>query len=320
MPLDHYVSQVHLKKFYSPTLDDQMYAIRKSDLFTYIARSQDVCRTREGSTNTYLREQRRIEDFLETVEPNYNTALINLTTGNVDRECIQTFAGFMTYVLCCSPAAMRIQSEPLRKVVETTATLMEKRGLLPPIPAELGSTNIGQLLRDEVIDIKIDPKYPQALGIDNIVQLANMFGNFSWDVLINEYQDNPFFTSDFPVAIEETNDPRILNRIVPLAPNVAIRIRPDLRQGDGRFDPNFSRFRCRSRKIGREEIIRLNRIIVRCAEDNIFYRDNHEWIPAFVEKNRSYRIEPYSRTIRVGSGELIIFTQRLSCTGASKGA
>jgi hypothetical protein len=30
------------------------------------------------------------------------------------------------------------------------------------------------------------------------------------------------------VAIEETEDWRLLNRIVPLAPNVAVRIRPDL--------------------------------------------------------------------------------------------
>ena len=32
MPLDHYIPQVHLKKFYSPVLGERMYAIRKSDL------------------------------------------------------------------------------------------------------------------------------------------------------------------------------------------------------------------------------------------------------------------------------------------------
>ena len=35
MSLDHYVSQVHLKNFYSPALDGLMYATRKSDLKTF---------------------------------------------------------------------------------------------------------------------------------------------------------------------------------------------------------------------------------------------------------------------------------------------
>jgi hypothetical protein len=40
--------------------------------------------------------------------------------------------------------------------------------------------------------------------------------------------DSLFFTSDFPAAIEKTDDLRILNRIVPLAPNLVLRIRPNL--------------------------------------------------------------------------------------------
>ena len=63
MPLDHYVSQVHLKKFYSPALGNRMYAIRKSDLKVFTPRSEDVCRIMDGSTNAYLREDRAIEGF-----------------------------------------------------------------------------------------------------------------------------------------------------------------------------------------------------------------------------------------------------------------
>ncbi|MFZ0961102.1 MAG: hypothetical protein WAO35_09365, partial [Terriglobia bacterium] len=32
MPLDHYVSQVHLKQFFSPILGARLYATKKSDL------------------------------------------------------------------------------------------------------------------------------------------------------------------------------------------------------------------------------------------------------------------------------------------------
>jgi hypothetical protein len=75
MPLDHYVSQVHLKKFCSLALGDLMHAIRKTNLKYFTPSSKDVCRIMDGSTNAYLREDRAIEEFLKTIEPNYNAAL-----------------------------------------------------------------------------------------------------------------------------------------------------------------------------------------------------------------------------------------------------
>jgi len=75
MSLDHYVSQVHLKNFYSPALDGHMYAIRKSDLKKFPCTSRDVCRIENGSTNAYLKEDRAIEDFLLDVEPKYNASI-----------------------------------------------------------------------------------------------------------------------------------------------------------------------------------------------------------------------------------------------------
>ncbi len=64
MPLDHYVSQVHLKKFYSPMLRGRMYAIRKSDLKCFTPSSKAVCGIHDGSTNAYLREDRAMALYL----------------------------------------------------------------------------------------------------------------------------------------------------------------------------------------------------------------------------------------------------------------
>ena len=69
MPLDHYIPQVHLKKFYSPALGNRMYAIRKTDLKAFTPDSQSVCRIMDGSTNAYLKDNRAIEEFLKTIEP-----------------------------------------------------------------------------------------------------------------------------------------------------------------------------------------------------------------------------------------------------------
>src|ERR1017187_9148778 len=119
MPLDHYVSQVHLRNFYSPALDGLMYAIRKSDLKRFPTKSQDVCRIEEGSTNAYLTEDRAIEEFLKAVEPVYNASLRKLREHKIDHECVLCIAGFAAYVATCSPAAMRIHSGPLKASLES---------------------------------------------------------------------------------------------------------------------------------------------------------------------------------------------------------
>jgi hypothetical protein len=311
MPLDHYLPQVHLKKFYSPVLCNRMYAIRKRDLKVFTPRSEDVCRIMDGSTNAYLREDRAVEDFLKTIEPNYNVALEKLIAREVDNTCIYTIAGFVASVISCSPAGMRIGSGPLRSTVEITAAMMEARGVLPFPPPQLGNTTLTELLRDGAVSVTIDPKYPQAIGISSVLALTARFGNFTWEILHNDFDDSPFFTSDFPVAIEKTEDPFIVNRIVPLAPNLALRIRPDLTLDSGRTDFSFRNFGYRCRKVARKDLVKLNFLIVRCAEDCVFYRDDRPWVRPFVTKNRHYRIEPHNHKLKTPTGTLLVSTLRV---------
>src|SRR5437867_12890829 len=170
MPLDHYIPQVHLKKFYSPVLGDRMYAVRKTDLHAFTPNSKAVCAINDGSTNAYLREDRAVEEFLKTIEPNYNAALDKLIAGNIDRECIYTIAGFISYVITCSPAGMRTQSGPMKDVNETEYSMLEAQGLFPPPPPELAGTSLTELLSTGAIKVTVDPKYPQAIGISSILR------------------------------------------------------------------------------------------------------------------------------------------------------
>ncbi len=314
MPLDHYVSQVHLKRFYSPALGNRMYAIRKADLKTFTPNSESVCRVMDGSTNSYLLKDRVIEGFLKTIEPNYNPALENLTAGKIDSNCIYAIAGFVAYVVTCSPAGMRIQSMPLKRMVEHQAAVMDAQGAFPPPPAVLAGTNLTELLRDGAVEVMIDPKYPQAIGIDSILKFIHIFGNCKWEILQNDLKDSPFFTSDFPIAIEKTSDPRVLNRIVPLAPNLAVRIKPDISIDRTQIDLSFSKFSCVSRHIGHGDVVKINTLLVRCAEDAVFYRDNPSWVQPFIRKNQHYRIETCSEKLRTATGTLLFSTQSVVAT------
>jgi len=319
MPLDHYVSQVHLRNFYSPALGELMYAMRKSDLKRFTPNAHSVCRIEDGSTNAYIRENRAIEEFLKTIEPRYNSALANLIGDNIDQECIYTVAGFVAYVMTCSPTAMRISAAPLKSMVETWAVAADEHGLIPLPPQELGGRRLAELLSAGDIEITVDPKYPQAVGISSILRVVAAFGNFKWDVLHNRFDQSPFFTSDFPVAIEETVDWRIVNRIVPLAPNLAVRIRPDLTFDRKRADLSFTNFGYCSKSISRSELVEINRLIVRCAEDMIFFRDNSPWVQKFIAKNHNYRVEATTHKIAQGNGTLVISSQRIRPWRADRG-
>ena len=99
MALDRYVSQVHLKRFYSPGLGGKlMHAIRKTDLCYFTPNSAAVCRIEDGNTSPFLQEERAIEEFLRGIEPKYNPSVEKLSTNSIDYECIYTIAGFVSYI------------------------------------------------------------------------------------------------------------------------------------------------------------------------------------------------------------------------------
>ena len=268
-----------------------MHAIRKSDLKQFTPNAKSVCRIEEGNTNDYLTEPRAIEEFLKTVEGRYNDSVSALEEGKPDHEHVYAIAGFVAYVLTCSPTAMRINRGPLEGLLETTAKILDGLGMIPAPPAKLGGENLTQLLDSEKIEFKVDPKYPQAIGIGNILQRVASFGNFHWDVLINDHKDCPFFTSDFPVGNETTSDPRVLNRIIPLTPAIAIRIRPNLGISPDIATFEFGEFSIERHKLRRQEAIEINRSLVRAAEDLVFFNDDQPWIARFVERNRHFRVE-----------------------------
>jgi hypothetical protein len=312
MPLDHYVSQVHLKNFYAPALGELLHAFRKSDSKKFSARTQDVCRVPDHNTNPFLQQPRAIEDFLKGVEPKYNTSLEKIRNDKIDHECIHCIAGFVAYVVTCSPAALRINAGPLKGAVEAMARLADAKGALNKAPPSLGSKSLTELLDEGGITAEVDPKYPQALGINSILHHQSIFGNSSWEVLRNFKEDTPFFTTDYPIAIEPTGLGTPVNRLVPLAPDVALRIKPDSRLARAPDDPTFSKFTSTRRALKRHEVVDLNRIIVQCAEDLIFYCDELWWTDEFLQKNRRHYIETVGLKAQHGGTQLPMWSQRIS--------
>lgn len=305
MPLDHYVSQVHLKRFYAADLDGKkMHAFRKTDGRKFFCGAEDVCRIEDGNTNAFLSEPRMIEEFAKLFEPKYNWACATLERGEVDPDAVFVIASFAAFMMCCSPAGMRLGCAPYEAGLPIEAKLLDRAGEFDPMPPELGEKSVTELIDEGSLVFDINARYPQAIGISNIIDHVTAYGNFHWDILINEHAETPFFTSDFPVAVEASRDPRLVNRVVPLTPKLAVRICPRIELSGRKLEPTFERFSFTVLRPPRQEILGLNRTVVRSAETMVFYPMAAPWVARFVGKHAKFRAEIETTNIPDGTGYL----------------
>jgi Protein of unknown function (DUF4238) len=264
------------------------------------ARTKSVCRITDHNTNPFLQQPREIEEFLKNVEPKYDVSLDKIREDKIDQECIHCIAGFAAYVLTCSPAALRLNVEPISAAVGAMARAADAKGVFDKSPPSLGSKSVTEHLDEGSISPKVEPKFPQAIGINSILQHVSTFGNSPWEILRNFQPDTPFVTSDFPVALEVSEFGTSANRIVPLAPDIAIRIRPDIGLRGQAQDLKFGKFTSTRSALKRHEVVYLNRLIVQSAEELVFYSEEWWWVDPFVTKNHRHYVENVNRAIEVG--------------------
>jgi hypothetical protein len=86
---------------------------------------------------------------------------------------------------------------------------------------------------------------------------------------------------------------------------------PDIRQARAAEDFTFSGFRWRFGEPKQAAMTELNRIIVRPAEDLVFYAAENDWIERFITKNRNYRIQTVMTEVPIGGGFGTVAGQRV---------
>ncbi len=289
--------------------------MRKSDSNVFEPSTRNVCGIHEGNTNSYLKHDRAIEDFLAEIEPNYPSAIAKLTEGQVDHETIYTVAGFVSAVHSCSPTGMRVHTPQLKEMLTTTTELLDEHGEFDksPLPEALGEASLTDLLQSGKVQLEVDPKYPQAVCIAGVMNLVRVFGNSAWEILVNEFSNSPFLTSDYPIGIEIVGQLSV--KLVPLSPTLAIRITPNIDALDesDQFDMQFGGFRWRNRMPSRKEVAHINRTIVRCAENLVFCSSRLDWFERFVRRNSMYQLSTQINRLQSpdGNGSYLFAGQRI---------
>lgn len=289
MPLDHYVSQVHLRKFYAADLNRLLYAVRKKDGFEFTPNSRSICRLDNGNTNRYLSEPRAIEEFLTTVEPGYDGAIAGLATGNPSHDDVYVISGFIAYVLSCSPAVLRLESYPMRRMIEHVGIALDEAGELPPMPEGMGG-NFADALQRGSLNVRVDQMYPHAVGVTQIYSRLRAFANSDWLILINQ-TNCPFLTSDYPVAYGPPDVHPFGYRTFPLSPTLAIKIRTTEQSKVADDEFRFPNLRIGLHEISRREAMEINQSIVRCAESEVYSSTMSAPLREFIRRNSNYRIE-----------------------------
>jgi hypothetical protein len=289
MPLDHYVSQVHLRKFYARDLNKLLYAVRKSDGSEFTPNSRSICRLDDGNTNDYLSEPRAIEEFLTSVEPSYNRAVDALAAGTPSHEDVYVIAGFIAYVMSCSPAILRIQSYPLMRMIEHVGVALDEAGRFPPMPESLGNS-FSDALQRGALNVNVNHMYPHAVGVTQIYSRLSAFANSDW-LILNNPTNCPFLSSDFPVAYGPDGVHPFSYRTFPLSPSLAVRITTSDRSRIADEEFRFQNFRFALREIARQEAIEINQSVAKCAESQIYSSTMSDALRAFIQRNSNYRIE-----------------------------
>lgn len=301
MPRDHFVSQVHLRKFCFPDENGSLNATRKHDGSYFTPRPHNVCVTKNNSTTPYLADERIIEEFLEEIEPKYSSCVARLRQNQIDEEVIYVIAGFAAYIMTCSPTSLRLHAAQLRSEVLSVTDVVEKNEPLISDPELFHGKHVSKLVDEGKVDLWVDPKFPQALGTTRILETISLFGNSRWDIITNCTRSG-FFTSDFPAAIEPQGKFDIVNRIVPLAPDLAIRMIPDVSLRDAKLDFSFSKLRYRFHKASHKDVVCLNRKIVQCAEDFVFSQSWKAWMRDFIMKYGKHYIKADLQRIPTENG------------------
>jgi len=107
-------------------------------------------------------------------------------------------------------------------------------------------------------------------------------------LLYNNDINNGFLTSDFPIAIENSQSFKVFRRIIPLTPTFALRITPN--NNKSKNQNNIINTKILRKKVNLQEVYKINRLIVQSAENLIFYKKKFNEFTSLVKKNQCFNV------------------------------
>ncbi len=282
--LDHFVPQTYLKQWICSE-HQRLHVFNKDTQKTFMPMPKGICAERGGSTNEFLDNPRQIEEFLEGFESAYPPALDSVKNGQYDETSILCISKFIAAVNVCSPTARRTQIPFLEKILETSAKGYDHHKDFQRPPGK----KISDYIDSGTMRVDVHERYPESIAVGILDEVVSELTNSKWELLINR-KNEPFITSDFPVAIgKHSSDPRFNSKLFPLSPHLAVKIEPDMKS-EMETKP-LKYFSIQRKEITTSELLNLNQKIARCAEAMVIYTSHAPKFLEFLKRNSSYHIE-----------------------------
>ena len=275
MALDHYIARTYLKHWCDKSTGRPLRAYRKSDGKQFPCWPGDVCVESGGDINPYLRTPDTLGQFRTLWEPRWNEAVDGFRAG--------TFSGDYKFVLSLGWASI-MATTPTMTGIGAEILQQELRAMLPIIargrPPPPG-------IRLEDVAFGVDPKFAQAMFIQNLPGIAWRLYQQPWTLLTNITTDR-FLISDNPAAkFGENNLGLPPAALLPLAPDMGVTTLMDLKLVVPR-DFNLADLTARPcGKVSRiaatlEQVRFINTLIVKHAEELVFSSSNSADTAALV--------------------------------------
>lgn len=300
MSKDHFVAQTYVKHFGDPKLRGMLHGYRKPEGTTFPCWPKDVCHEWNGDINPVLRQPELLGNYRKYFEPHWNASTANIVSGKIVAHDKWAISGYMANLMACIPAWHRVDVRAGGKMAEAmvrnSVELRKKHGEVISEPLEWGLA----CLKNGQMKVAVDPDGIKASATNDLIQYAWLSYNLDWVIIKNE-TEQPFITSDNPFAYEwsgEFNAP--VRRYLPITPQYCICIV---------FDPDCRDDRVLTPQLLEEgltrgpaggvrganarpvEVREINKLMVQCAEEQVFSSESIENLPSVIQKYGQYRLE-----------------------------
>ena len=299
MPEDHYVAQTYLKHFGDPKCGGMLHGYKKPGGQDFPCWPRDVCHEWDGDINPALKNPELLGDFRALFEPYWNPSIAKILAGTLGALDKWAIAGYMANLMACVPAwhraSLQAESYIANSLVREKLQAQRARG------ASINETQERLLAFLESGErLPLNPDQTKARAIRDLVDYAWQAYNTDWFILRSDSKQT-FITSDNPFAYGWSGRVgEAVRRYLPITPKCCVCVSFDPSNHDSRKPtPQLveEALKAGPRGFVHEAIARpvevreINKLIVQCAEAQIFSSEAFDWLPNVIRKYGRYRLE-----------------------------
>ena len=292
MAKDHFVAQTYLKHWCDPKTN-MLRGYSKTVDKEFPCHTKDVCHEWNWDINPLFKKNPALlADFRKIFEPQWNPTVGVVRAGVLSSEDKFVLSGYWAVLTTCTPTWHRNAVEVFEHQLLDFIPLAAERAA-QKFPEH--RDYIEEAVAGGKIVPNVDHDHVKAVLTQHLTEATIVLYQQDWTILKNVTR-TPFATSDNPSSVFPSRPINAqLTRFLPLAPDLAIvatidraKLQPKLANPDlSRPPPGTIRRRLVTR---RNEVARLNRIVVMNADQLIFCSTENRAVRRLVRNHRRFGI------------------------------